>query len=227
VSAVVIAVVASISLCGVVGGLSGVLRTKFYVPTFIATLAWMEVFTGRSGLTTNGFPIVIAPEWFSFLGTGRVLGVPFPVLVFLAAFVVFQFTMGYTSFGRSIYAVGGNSEAARLSGISVAKVKILVMVIVAMLAGVAGIMQAAQIGTGSASTGKGWELDVISAVIIGGTSLQGGAGTVWGTLVGVIFLGVLFNGMTLMDINEYYQHIVRGFLILGAAMLNETQAQKK
>jgi ribose transport system permease protein len=227
VAAVAVATVAAIVLCAVIGCVSGVLRMKFRVPTFIATLAWMTVLTGFAELITDGFPISIDPEWFAFVGRGRLMGVPFPVVVFLAAFVVFHFTMSYTSFGRSIYAVGGNSEAARLSGISVARVKIAVMAIVALLAALAGIMQAAQIGTGSATTGKGWELDVISAVIIGGTSLMGGAGTIWGTLVGVVFLGVLLNGMTLLDINEYWQHVVRGLLILGAAMLNETQTKRR
>jgi ribose/xylose/arabinose/galactoside ABC-type transport system permease subunit len=128
--------------------------------------------------------------------------------------------MGYTTFGRAIYAVGGNAEAARLSGIDVGRIKMSVMAIVALLAALAGIMQSAEIMSGTASTARGWELNVIAAVIIGGTNLIGGEGRIRGTLVGVVFLGLLVNGMTLMNINEYWQHVVRGALILSAVLIN-------
>lgn len=135
--------------------------------------------------------------------------------------------MGYTAFGRSVYAVGGNLEAARLSGINVRRVKILVMGIVGLLAGLSGLIQSAQIMSGGSTMATGWELDVISAVIIGGTSLLGGAGRVWSTLIGVVFLGVLANGMVLLDVKEYHQLEVRGALILFAVLLNVAPGQKK
>ena len=128
--------------------------------------------------------------------------------------------MNHTPFGRAVYAVGGNAEAARLSGIRVNRVKIIVMATVAGLAAFAGIVQASQIQSGSASTAFGWELDVISAVIIGGASLSGGSGRVWGTLVGLVFLGVLVNGMTLLNVSEYWQSVVRGALILAAVTIH-------
>jgi len=134
--------------------------------------------------------------------------------------------MGYTAFGRAIYAVGGNAEAARLSGINVGRVKVLVMGLVAGLAAMSGIMQSSQIMSGTAATAKGWELDVIAAVIIGGTSLMGGSGTVWGTLIGIVFLGVLGNGMTLLNISEYWQHVVQGALILAAVLINLAPSRK-
>jgi ribose/xylose/arabinose/galactoside ABC-type transport system permease subunit len=143
-------------------------------------------------------------------------------LLYIAAHVV----MSQTALGRYIYAVGGNAEAARISGIRVGRVKILVMGTVALLTALSGVMQSAQIMSGSATTGQGWELDVISAVIIGGTSLMGGAGTVWGTFIGVVFLGVLLNGMTLMNISEYWQHVVRGALILAAVLINLAPSRK-
>jgi len=139
---------------------------------------------------------------------------------------VFQIMMGYTFFGRAIYAVGGNAEAARLSGINVRRVKIVAMGALGLLAALSGVMQSSQIMAGSASTAMGWELDVIFAVIIGGASLLGGAGTMWGTLIGVIFLGVLVNGMTLLNISEYWQHVVRGGLILLAVLINVSQAKE-
>jgi ribose/xylose/arabinose/galactoside ABC-type transport system permease subunit len=171
-------------------------------------------------LITNGFPLTPFPDWYNFFGGGYVWRIPFPVIVFLVAFGGIQFVLGFTAFGRSIYAVGGNVEAARLSGINVRRVKILVMGIVSCLAWLAGLMLSSQIMSGSASTATGWELDVISAVIIGGTSLMGGSGTAWGTLIGVLFLGVLVNGMTLLNVKEYWQHVVRGGLILVAVLLN-------
>ena len=203
-----------------VGALSGFIRVHFGVPTFIITLAWMTVLTGSAQLITGGFPLTPFPEWYNFLGGGYLLGVPFPALVFALVFLTTHFLMGYTTLGRSIYAVGGNAEAARLRGIEVGKIKIAVMAIVAFLAALAGIMQSAEIMSGAATTARGWELDVIAAVIIGGTSLMGGEGQIRGTLIGVVFLGILVNGMTLMNISEYWQLVVRGALILSAVLIN-------
>ena len=135
--------------------------------------------------------------------------------------------MNFTAFGRSVYAVGGNAEAARLSGINVGFVKIAVLGFTAMLAALSGILQSAEIMAGTATTAKGWELDVIAAVIIGGTSLMGGSGRIWGTMVGIVFLGVIINGMTLLNISEYWQHVVRGVLILAAVLLNRMQAGRE
>ena len=221
--AVATAMAASLAAGFGVGALSGWLRMRFRVPTFITTLAWLTVLRGAAELITNGFPLTPFPAWYNFLGSGYLLGIPFPAIVFLLAFAAIQFLMGWTGFGRAVYAVGGNAEAARLSGIRVGRVKVLSMGLVAGLAALGGLLQSAQIMSGSATTAVGWELDVISAVIIGGTSLMGGRGTVWGTLVGVVFLGVLVNGMTLLNVSEYWQHVVRGGLILIAVLLNTTQ----
>ena len=225
--AVTVAAVTTLAVGFGLGSLTGFLRVKFRVPAFIATLAWLTVLRGAAELITNGFPLTPFPPWYNFLGGGYVCGVPFPAIVFVATFVVIQFLMSFTAFGRAIYAVGGNAEAARLSGIRVGRVKILVMAIVAVLAALSGLMQSAQIMSGSATTATGWELDVISAVIIGGTSLLGGSGTVWGTLIGVVFLGVLVNGMTLLNISEYWQPVVRGALILAAVLINVAPTEKK
>ena len=226
-AALPLAILLSIAGGSAVGAFSGFLRVHFRVPTFISTLAWMTVLRGASELITNGFPLTPYPDWYNFLGGGYVLGIPFPAIIFLAIFAIIQFIMGFTSFGRSIYAVGGNSEAARLSGINVRWVKVAVMGLVGLLAAVSGVMQSSQIMAGSATTAVGWELDVISAVIIGGTSLLGGAGTIWGTLIGVVFLGVLVNGMTLLNISEYWQHVVRGGLILAAVLINTAPTNKQ
>ncbi len=225
--AILVAMLAALALGIAAGTISGLLRVRFAVPTFISTLAWFLVLRGISGQVKNGFPITPFPAWFNFLGAGYVFTIPVPAIVFLVIFIIVQVVMNYTTFGRAIYAVGGNAEAARLSGIPVALVKTAVMAIVSMLAVLAGFMQASQIMAGDPRTGEGWELDVIASVIIGGTSLMGGAGRVWGTFIGVLFLGVLINGMTLLNVTEYWQQIVRGGLILVAVLLNATLSGRR
>jgi len=133
--------------------------------------------------------------------------------------------MNLTKFGREVYAVGGNPEAARLSGINVTKVKIIILVAVQVLAAFSGIILSAQVMSGSSTFGRGYEMDVISAVIIGGASLNGGIGKVWGTMIGIIFLGVINNGMTLFGVGDFEKYIVRGMLILLAVLLNTIQIQ--
>lgn len=223
--AIPVAILCSLTVGFGIGCLSGFIRMRFSVPTFITTLALMATLKGVAELITDGFPLTPFPQWYNFIGGGYLFGIPFPAIVFLIIFVAVHLLMNYTSFGRSIYAVGGNVEAARLSGINVNKVKILVMGTVALLAALSGVMQSAEIMSGTAMTAKGWELDIIAAVIIGGTSLMGGVGTVRGTLIGVVFLGVLVNGMTLLNISEYWQHVVRGVLILTAVLINRAQVK--
>lgn len=214
-------------LAGALSGLlAGILRVRYQVPTFISTLALLTALSGAAQLITNGFPITPFPDWYAFLGSGYLFGIPFPAIVFVLAFAGFHFLMNFTNFGRSVYAVGGNAEAARLSGIRVDLVKVAVLVITAVLAAASGVMQSAQIMSGTATTAKGWELDVIAAVIIGGTSLNGGTGRVAGTLTGIVFLGVIINGMTLLNVSEYWQLVVRGVLILTAVLINRIQSRE-
>ena len=224
VPAILLGIAASLAIGFLAGALNAVLRNRFSVPTFITTLAFMASLSGFAMLITGGFPITPFPEWFNFIGSGYIFGVvPFPAVVFLLVFGILHVTMKYTSFGRSVYAAGGNAEAARLSGINVRRVKLIGLGLTSLLASMSGVMVAAQIMSGTPTTGRGWELDVISAVIIGGASLSGGSGTVWGTFIGVIFLGVIFNGLTLLGVSEYWQLVFRGALILAAVLLNMLQ----
>jgi ribose/xylose/arabinose/galactoside ABC-type transport system permease subunit len=218
--AVLAAMSAAMALGYLSGMFSGVMRIRYQVPTFITTLALMTGLTGAAELITNGFPLTPFPDWYNTIGGGYLLGVPVPAIIFVSAFLVIQTVMNNTSFGRAVYAVGGNAEAARLSGINVRHVKKTVLGVTAMLAAISGIMQSSEIMSGTATTAKGWELDVIAAVIIGGTSFTGGVGKIWGTMIGVVFLGVILNGMTLLNVSEYWQHVVRGALILAAVLLN-------
>jgi len=218
--AIAIGAIAAMALLFLVGVFTGKLRQHFNMPTFITTLGLLTVLSGAANLITGGFPITSFPYQFNVLGSGFLFGVPFPVYIFVAVFAFVYFLMNYTSFGRAIYAVGGNLEAARLSGIDVWKTKTLALGITGVFTAMAGVLIASQILSGSASAARGWELDVISAVIIGGTSLFGGKGTIRGTLIGVLFLGVIVNGMTLLNVSEYWQYVVRGALIIGAVLMN-------
>jgi ribose/xylose/arabinose/galactoside ABC-type transport system permease subunit len=220
-AAIAIAGVTTLAMGFSLGVLAGLIRNKFKVPTFIITLASMTALSGFSMIITKGFPVSPFPEWFNFIGGGYLFGIPFPAIVFLLIFLLMLFLIRNTTFGRAVYAVGGNEEAARLSGISVFFTKTAALGLTSMLASLSGIMVAAQIMSGTPTTAKGWELDVISAVIIGGASLSGGTGTIGGTFVGMLFLGVLINGMTLLNINQFWQYVVRGGLILGAVLLNQ------
>lgn len=222
-----VAIVMAVATGFLIGSLTGVIRVKYQVPSFITTLALMTGLSGAAELITNGFPLTPFPEWYNILGGGYLAGIPVPALVFLCVFICTSFLMNHTVVGRSVYAVGGNAEAARLSGIPVGRIKTAALAITATLAAVAGVLQSSEIMSGTATTAKGWELDVIAAVIIGGTSLSGGVGSVRGTMVGVMFLGVIINGMTLLNVSEYWQHVVRGVLILAAVLLNRLYAGRE
>lgn len=204
-----------------VGFSVGKFREWFNVPSFICTLALFTALRGAANLITGGFPLSTFPTWFGFVGGGYLFGIPFPVYLFALTFGAMHFLMNYTSFGRAVYAVGGNMEAARLSGIDIWWVKSMTLGITGAATALSGTLIASQIGSGTGTTATGMELDVIAAVIIGGTSLFGGKGRIWGTLIGVLFLGCISNGMTLLNVSEYWQYVVRGGIILGAVLLNQ------
>jgi ribose/xylose/arabinose/galactoside ABC-type transport system permease subunit len=204
-----------------VGYSVGKFRHWFNVPSFICTLALFTALRGAANLITGGFPLTTFPKGFDFLGGGYLLGIPFPVYIFALTFAGMHFLMNYTRFGRAVYAVGGNMEAARLSGIDIWWVKSMTLGITGAMTALSGTLIASQIGSGTGTTATGMELDVIAAVIIGGTSLFGGSGRIWGTLIGVLFLGCISNGMTLLNVSEYWQYVVRGGIILGAVLLNQ------
>lgn len=214
------------------GSFAGVMRAHYRVPTFITTLALMSGLAGAALRITKGFAISPFPQWFNFLGGGYVLrmgdfpGIPFPVVIFLCVFLVVSFLMNYTAFGRSIYAVGGNAETARLCGINVPLVRTLVLAVTGALAALSGIMVASRMMMGNPKGGEGWELDVIAAVIVGGTSITGGVGRIWGTLVGVIFIGVMANGLTMKNVEADAQLMVRGAIILVAVLLSRITRKK-
>jgi ribose/xylose/arabinose/galactoside ABC-type transport system permease subunit len=202
------------------GAFVGVMRKQYRVPSFITTLALLTGLKGAALLLTGGFPITSFPYAFGYLGSGYAAGVPVPAIILLAAFVGFHLLLSRTAFGRAVYAVGGNPEAARLSGIDPGRIRTQVLAITGALSALSGILLASRINSGTPDAALGWELDVIAAVIIGGTSISGGRGTVWGTLVGILFIGVIANGMTLLNTPPYWQYAIRGTLIFAAVLMN-------
>jgi ribose/xylose/arabinose/galactoside ABC-type transport system permease subunit len=226
--AVLVGIVLSLLAAAVIGLFNGWLLTRFKMPSFIITLAMMNVLYGIAAIISNGFPVTSLPSWYNVFGAGRLFNViPVPAIVLLIVFAVNYVIMNHTKLGRSVYAAGGNAEAARLSGINVRKVKIICMVMVQICSAISGILVSSQVMSGAFSFGKGWEMTAISSVIIGGASLSGGIGRVSRTMVGLIFLGVIINGMTLLNVNEYAQYVVRGLLILVAVLINTVQTQRK
>lgn len=219
--------VASLLIAILAGAFTGWVRHRLAVPTFITTLAWMAAFRGGAYLLTGSFPITPYPDWFFFLGSGVIGGIPFQAIVFIVVFALTWFISNYTVFGKSVYAIGGNAESARLSGINVLRVRIIVMAMTSVLAVIAGIMVSSQIQAGNPTVGVSWEFTVISACVIGGVSLMGGKGRLWGTFVGVLFLEIILNGMTLLNIDEYWQYVARAGLILGAVLIYQVQALGK
>ena len=203
-------------------------RHKFGMPSFIVTLASLNILYGLAAIICGGFPITACyPEWYVFLGTGRVAGIPVPAIIFLMMFFVFWFLTEKTDLGRKIYAVGGNAEAARLNGISVWRTRLFVMCMVQLMCVLSGVMNSAQVRSATFGFGRGWETQIISSVVIGGTSMLGGIGTVWGTLIGILFTGVISNGMTLLNVNEYMQYVVNGGLMFFAVWFNTYVTKKR
>ena len=218
--AIWIAVAIAILGSAVVGVCISVLVIKMKVPSFIVTLAAMQLMRGAALLIANGFPIQGYPTWFKYLGSGHVGPIPFPTVIFAVFIIITWYVMTNTPFGRSIYAIGSNPESAKLSGIDVGKIKMLIFMMTSAAAGLVGVMVSAQLNSGSPNIGTNYEMDVISSVIIGGASLSGGAGTIRGTLIGCIFTGIILNAMTLLGVSDYWQYVVRGTLVVFAVFLN-------
>lgn len=202
------------------GALAGWLRARFDVPSFITTLGLWSVLGGLALYMTDALPVPL-PEsgLFDVLG-GSVLGVPTAAVVMLVLFAVFAYVAKYTAYGRSVYATGGNAAAARLAGINVARVRVLLFATTGLLSAITGVLLAARLGSGNGGAAAGLEFDVIAAVVIGGTLLAGGRGSLGGTFLGVIFITVIANGLVLLGVNSFFQDVVRGLIIVGAVLIN-------
>jgi ribose transport system permease protein len=196
--------------------------TRFAIPPFIATLAVMQVASGLAYIISKGRPIYKLPQSFVLLGRGAdpALGIPYAVLLMAGLYAAAHVLMSRTTLGRYIYAVGGNEEAARLAGVRVGSVLLFVYAACGTLAGLGGVVMASQLRSGAPTYGLMYELYVIAAVVVGGTSLSGGQGTIPGTLVGAFIIAVIQNGMNLTQVESYTQKVVLGVVILGAVLLD-------
>jgi ribose/xylose/arabinose/galactoside ABC-type transport system permease subunit len=203
-----------------IGLANGLLITWGKVTPFVVTLGTMSIARGAAHVYTNGQPISGFEPGFRFIGAGEVLGAPMPVLLFLATTVLAAIVLKQTLIGRHIYAIGGNAEAAHLSGVNVARYTSIAYALCGFTAALGAVILTARLNAAESIAGMGYELDVIAAVVIGGTSLMGGRGGVWGTLVGALLIGTIDNGMDLLMISSYYQLIVKGTIIVLAVLLD-------
>ena len=207
--------------CGLV---NGVLVTRGGVAPFIVTLGMMTIARGLALIVSGGRPVADMSNELTALA-GDFLGVPIPVLCFAGVAFAAWFFLRNFRLGRHIYAVGGNENAARAAGVPVEKVKLFAYGLCGLLTGLAGVVLAARITTGQPNAGQAYELDAIAAVVIGGTSLAGGVGTITGTLLGVLLIGVINNGLDLQGVSSYYQAVIKGVIIVGAVWLDRRQAR--
>jgi ribose transport system permease protein len=220
------ALLAGIVAGAVLGWFNGLVITKFNVPPFVGTLAMLTIARGLTMLWTQGHPISNLGPAFSTIGTGWFAGIPVPVwiagvVVLLAIFITRQ-----TRLGRYIYAIGGNENAAVLSGININKVKLIVYSMAGALAAVGGIMVTSRLDSAQPNAGTGYELDAIAAVVIGGTSLSGGKGSIGGTVMGAVIIGVLNNGLVLLNVSPFWQQVVKGAVILIAVIIDKGSNRK-
>ncbi|MES2743398.1 MAG: ribose ABC transporter permease [Pseudomonadota bacterium] len=197
------------------------------MPPIIVTLATMGIARGMALLYTGGYPINDLPEWFEFFGRGNVLGVQTPIVLMLAVFAIAYVLLEHTPLGRYIYALGGNEEATRLSGVRVNRYKLLVYGISGLTSAIAGLVLTSRLMSGQPNAGIGFELDAIAAVVMGGTAITGGRGAILGTLIGAILLGVLNNGLNIMGISPYLQNIIKGVIILFAIYISRNSGQRR
>lgn len=204
----------------VLGCANGFFVARLGLNPFIVTLASWEIFAGLTLVITKGYPIRPLGEAFRVFGQGSIFGVPVPVVIFIACGAILTYVLNRTRFGRNIYAIGGNREAAALVGIRVWRVEFIVFGLAGMLAALAGILYASRMDSGQPSVGEGWLMGAITAAIIGGTSLRGGQGTVLGTILGALLMAVLANGIVLLNVSGYWERVIIGLVVLVAILVD-------
>lgn len=215
-------------LFGLIFGLfNGLVISRTTIPPFIVTLATMNITKGLAYVYTGGSPVrVVTKEW-QFIGAGYIGSVPTPVIILIVVLIVTALIMNKTKMGRYIYAVGGNAQAAVFSGIKVSRVKFFVYAYSGLMAGLAGIVLASRMYSGQPTAGEGAEMDAIAAVVVGGTSMSGGYGKIGGTLIGGLIIGVLNNGLNLLNVNSFWQYVIKGAVILLAVFIDYIRQENK
>lgn len=220
VGSIPLAILASVVVGALIGSVNGSIIACLNIPPFIATLASMYLCRGLTLVITQASPIVLTNDAFKWIGTGSLLGLPVPVYIFLVAAAAGQFILSYTATGRFILAVGSNQEAARLSGIKTRWNKCKAYILSGIMVSIAGVVYVSRLGAAQATAGQSYEMEAIAAAVLGGTSVMGGEGTVFGTVLGAIVVAIVRNAMVLLEISTYYQQIVTGAVILIAVIID-------
>lgn len=197
------------------------------IPPFVATLGMLSVARGMTFILNDGSPVTDLPDAYLALGIGKLGPIGIPVIIFAVVALIFWMVLRYTTYGRYVYAVGGNEKSARTSGIGVRKVTFSVYVVSGLLAGLAGVVLSARTTSALPQAGMSYELDAIAAVVIGGTSLSGGVGTIVGTLFGALLIGVINNGLNLLGVSSYYQQVAKGLIIVLAVLIDVWRKKKR
>jgi ribose transport system permease protein len=215
----------AIVVAGAIGGVNGILTTRLRMNPLIVTLGMMSIVSGIALVLTGGLTSPLMVGGFNWLGSGRILGIPVPLILMAVTFLVLWLILTHTKFGRFVYASGGNAEAARLIGIPVQRTVVTLYIVSGVSGAFAGIILAAELGAAGPDVASQSLLTIIAAIILGGTSLQGGRGSVWGTLLAVLILGTLANGMTLLDVSSFWQDVTRGVVLLLAVGLDQARTR--
>lgn len=221
------AVVAGIAVGAALGWFNGFTITRFALPPFVATLGMLSIARGFTMLWTGGYPITDLGAGFGYLGTGAPLGVPMPVWITALLVAGFAVMMRHMVFGRHVYAVGSNELTARLAGLSIPRIRLAVYTLAGALSGVAGLIVTSRLDSAQPNAGLGYELDSIAAVVIGGTSLSGGRGSIIGTVLGCLIVGVLNNGLFLLNVSPFWQQVIKGAVILAAVAIDKVNASSR
>lgn len=198
------------------GFLNGTIITKLRVPPIISSMGFMNILSGLAFIISGGLPIYGFDPSFTVMGQGYISIIPIPVIIMIAIFILGWFILNKTYFGRYFYAIGGNEEAAKLAGINTQSTKQMVYTLSGMFAALAGIIMLSRLNSGQPTTGKGFEFEVIIAVVLGGVSVNGGSGRIFGVVIGVLIMGILSNGLVLMNVNDYVQDVVQGIVLVIA-----------
>lgn len=225
---VVLAVILAIVACGIIGLFNGFFIAKFNMFPFVVTLGTQLIARGVAYVISNGKSYVLESEAFKQIGQGKLFGtIPYSILVLATVALIGHILLSRMKYGQYLYAVGGNVNTATASGVNVFSIRVWTYVMMGLFTGIAGILLTSRVNAGQPSIGSGYELDAIAAVVIGGASFQGGIGTIPGTIIGILMIGIINNGMNLMGVSSFYQQIAKGLIILGAVLLDIVISRRK
>lgn len=224
-----LAVLAAVVIGGLLGAINGLFVSFGKLAPFIVTLATSMAYRGLTLVFTNGNPITKGMDGYflAYIGQGYLIGVPFPVVLMIIAFIILFIVLHKTAFGKSVYALGGNEKAAYISGVKLNKVKIAIYTISGICSAIAGLIITSRLSSATPTAGTGYEMYAIAAVVLGGTSLMGGKGKIWGTMIGALIIGVLNNGLNIIGVSAYWQQVIQGIVIVIAVLIDVLRNRKK